>query len=966
MDALQLQIMGPLRIRRGETELNAGPRQQRCMLAVLMARVGRPIAIVDLIDLVWGPDPPASAVNIIHKYVGALRRLLEPGLPLRAPGSYLLRHSEGYRFVVGSATLDLVVFRRLVSSAKSKLAQGRPAEALDDYVDALFLCQGTAGGVLADTVAASAILAGIDGEFFDAVVAAAELAVQQGQPGRVLAPLRLAAEMGRLNEIVHASLVTTLAAQGHQAEALATFEAIRSRLAAELGIDPGPGLQHAQRRALTQAAMPEANDDVEPPQVRATLHPAQLPPDLPMFVGRERELATLTGLVSAGQAADRTSPLVVAMAGMGGVGKSTLSVHFAHLTAGRFPDGQLYLDFQGHLGEEKSLAAGDALRSLLYGLGIASVDVPDTADTRTGLYRSLTIGKRFLVVLDNVRDVAQVRPLLPNSPQSLVLVTSRQPLVGLAALEGAYLLNVDLPDLPTSRELLERRLTDLPRRTDVGRPETVDEIIELCGRLPLALAILAARMTARPQLSFGEVVAELRDGARRLHAFPGGRGVSDPRTAFSCSYRELSPAAARLFRLTSVTLSPGVSLASCTSLAGRTTAETEAALAELVEMGLITEHEDGRFTSHVLVRAYAEELFRETEPLPERQAAISRLLQHYLHSSFHAQVMLEPNRTPIEPPPPLPGVMPERPLTYSDAFRWFAVRREMLKEAVRVAADLGYAIVPWQLALTMQQYLQWAGYYQDWEDIMRWALRAARQHHDVVGEAHSLRSLAGARYSFGDNEEALRLLAEALQIYEKEGMRFEQALVHSNLHRVYSALCRHDIAIEHSRRALSLFRDLGNRRSENLSRFHQGKYLVDMRHFNEAIKVLTQVLEVNQQIGRGIEEGEIRNVIASNLAELGRIDEAVQQLELSAQASGRAGHRPNHFDALRQLTEVLMTIGDRDGARRALERAYAVLREFQGGGTDSLRTDLADLALQLGHGESDEQDVGEGQENSRS
>jgi tetratricopeptide (TPR) repeat protein len=272
----------------------------------------------------------------------------------------------------------------------------------------------------------------------------------------------------------------------------------------------------------------------------------------------------------------------------------------------------------------------------------------------------------------------------------------------------------------------------------------------------------------------------------------------------------------------------------------------------------------------------------------------------------------------------------------------------MLKEAVRVAADLGYGIVPWQLALTMQQYLQWAGYYQDWEEIMRIAVHAARRHRDVVGEAHSLRSLAGARHSFGGDDEALRLLSEALHIYEQRGMRLEQALVHTNSHRVYSALGRHDLAVEHSKKALALFRELGNRRSENLSLFYQGKSLLDMGQLDQAIEVLQQVLDVNQQIGRGIEEGEIRNTIAYNLAELGRLDEAVEQLELSAQTSGLVGHRPNHFDALRQLTELLIATGDQERARQAFDRARAILQEFQGGGTDSMRADLAELGQRIG------------------
>jgi tetratricopeptide (TPR) repeat protein len=271
----------------------------------------------------------------------------------------------------------------------------------------------------------------------------------------------------------------------------------------------------------------------------------------------------------------------------------------------------------------------------------------------------------------------------------------------------------------------------------------------------------------------------------------------------------------------------------------------------------------------------------------------------------------------------------------------------MVKEAVRVAAERGYGTVAWQLALTMQQYLQWAGYYQDWDEIMRVAVQAARRSHDVVGEAHSLRSLAGARHLFGDDDEALRLLLDALRINEERGLRLEQALVHTNCHRVYSALGRHDLALEHSRKALALYRALGNRRSENLCLFYEGKSLLDMGRFDEAIGVLQQVLDVNRRVGRGIEEGEIRNAIAVNLAELGRIDEAVEQLELSAKTSVLLGHRPNHFDALRQLTDLLITKGDRAGARRAFDRAHAILQEFQDGGTESMRAGLADLAQRI-------------------
>jgi DNA-binding SARP family transcriptional activator len=494
--AVYLQILGPLRVAAGDSEVDAGPRQQRCLLALLLARAGNPISMTGLIELLWGPDPPPSAVNVIHKYVGALRRLLEPGLPPRAPGSFLVRHGNGYRFTAGPETLDLLTFRRLVAEAKESAGRDELDEALDRYAAALRLVHGPAGEGLADTPAAQATLASLDGEFFDAVVTAAEVAVRLRRPSRLLAPLRRAAEMDPLGEFVQACLVTTLAAAGHQAEALTAYRSIRGRLARELGIAPGRDLQEAYQGVLTESG-PGA-------PVRA----AQLPPDLRLFTGRRAELAALHRL----RDRRRTGPLVVALAGVAGAGKSTLAVHFAHLVAGDFPDGQFYLDLW--------TKPPDAIQSLLHGLGVRTPDLPDTFDARVGAYRSLTAGKRVLILLDNVRDAAQVRPLLPSSAGSLVLITSRPPLLDLAARVGAHLMRVEVPDRRTARELLERRLADLPQATHGA--DLVEEIVELGGRSPLTLSLLAARLTAHPSLSMAAVAAELRATSPRRLAEPAG------------------------------------------------------------------------------------------------------------------------------------------------------------------------------------------------------------------------------------------------------------------------------------------------------------------------------------------------------------------------------------------------------------------------------------------------------------
>ena len=954
---LRLQVMGALRIWRGNTELDAGPRQQRCLLAVLLAREGRPIAMADLIDLIWGPGAPPSAVNVIHKYVGALRRLLEPDLRARVAGSYLVRQGNGYRFVADSETLDLIAFRQRVAAGRASAAEGDPEQALDRYADALELCQGAAGEGLSESAAATATFAAIDGEFYEAAAAAAEIATRVRRPSRVLAPLRLATKMGPLNEPVHASLMTALAAAGHQAEALAVYRTIRDRLAEDLGIDPGRDLQEAHRRVLNQTVTPAADSPADPsPALEAgetspppLVRPAQLPPDLSLFVGREAELDVLRGLVAGMRDERRGSPLVVAMDGMGGVGKSTLATHLAHLVAAEFDDGQLYLDLRGDQTVETSLPARDALPSLLYALGVPASNIPDTCDARVGTYRSLTARRRFLILLDNVRDSEQVRPLLPNSPGSLVLITSRRPLTALAAFDGAHLVRIEVPDMSSARVLLARRLAGLPNGAgdDSGDPEIVDEIIELCGRLPLALAVLAARLIARPRLSLATVLAELRDGARRLEAFPGVRGVHDPRTAFSWSYRQLSESAARLFRLLAVPPCQGLTAAACVSLTGADARRTRADVDELAEAALVTEDENGRLTSHVLVRAYAEELLLATDPAEGRQAALTRLLQYFLHSSINAQLVLEPHHRPAEPPAPLPGVVPESPVTPDEAVTWFAGQLDALDEAVRVAAETGHGTIAWQLAITLQRYLQRTGYIQHWENLMRVALRAARETGDEVGEAHVLRSLAGARYWYGAYDEALRLLETALRIYTDHGMVLEQGLVHANVRIVHDTAGNDESALVHSDKAAALLHAAGDSRDELTGLKGNGKALARIGRSEEAAETLWNALDLSLRTGSLTDESEIRDALARYLVARRRTREAVDQFRLAAAAAAAAGHGPMHVDALLGLLDLLIAEGDLTAAGDILRRTRELMRGFQDFGTEPHRRELERLAAQL-------------------
>ncbi|WP_239116459.1 AfsR/SARP family transcriptional regulator [Planotetraspora phitsanulokensis] len=944
--------MGPLRVWRGDIEVDAGPRQQRALLALLLAQHGRPVGLGELVDLIWVTDPPATAVNIIQKYIGALRRMLEPDVAPRSSGSYLARQGNGYRLTAGPDVLDLAAFGRFVTAAKAATAAGRTGEALDRYGEALQLCQGPAGGGLADNAAAAAVFAGIDGQFVDAAVDAAGIAVAEGRPGEVLAPLRQAARMFPLHEPVHAGLMVALAGADRQAEGLAVYQSIRERLADELGVDPGRELREAYLRVLTPIVVtPAVVSPTEPtvlvpaelpPTVPTVLVPAQLPPDLPLFVGRRAELAVLDDLVAA--TTNRTGPLVIAMDGMGGVGKSTLAAHFAHRVARKFTDGQLYLDLQGHEDDGEGVPVVEALRSLLYALGLRGADAPESLEALVGAYRSLTAGKRILVLLDNVRDQSQVQPLLPSSAGSLVLVTSRLPQVGLAVLGGARLIRVDLPDRQVAREMLERRLAHTDRVTG-GDAESLDAIVELCGRLPLALAILGARLSARPRLSLASVAAELRDDAHRLAAFPGGRGVRDPRTTFAWSYRQLSPDAARLFRLLSVALTPGITAEAATSLSAWEPRRTREALMELAEAALVTEDDHGRFTSHVLVKAYAEELFRETEPPAERAAAVSRLLQHYLHSALNAQSELKKSYVRSSPPPPPPdGVVAERQGSLENAYSWFDRHRDVLFEAVHVAAEGDHGVAPWRLALAMPQYLESAGLFRDWEDVVRLALRAAREQGDAIGEADLCRSLAGPRWYSGANDDALDLLRTALRHYTEHGMTKEQGAVLTNLQNIYDSLGDHEVALEHARQAVTLGRLSGERLTELNGLLGLGQSLAELKRFEEAVHALRQALDIGRDLDQWTEEAIGRHLLAQSLAGMGRVDEAIEEYTAAVRLAGVLAHGPIQVYSLRDLSKLLLSTGDVAGARRAFDRAVELMGTFQNGGPEFLQADLGQLA----------------------
>ena len=541
---------------------------------------------------------------------------------------------------------DLIAFRRILKDARAAYADNRPEDALDLLIEALGLRRGACGEGLGLYGPRRDYFTTVDQEYIAAVAEAADASLVSRPAPRILPLLRQVAFGEPWNESLQARLILVLAATGQQEQALARYQAVRERLSDELGVDPGAEMRTAHSKVLRQeflTAGQAISISSSPGTPSPLVPPAQLPADLPMFAGREWELSQLSAMLRPGSEFAGTVAVCV-IDGMAGIGKTTCAIHWAHHVAKHFEDGQLYLNLRGFDSSDSATAPTDALGAFLHSLGVPPRHIPGDPDTRAALYRSVLAGKRILIVLDNARDVKQVRPLLPGSPGCLVIATSRNPLTGLAMTEGARLLTLHLPSVLTAKEILERRLGTGRVAAEL---EAVEKIIQLCGRLPLALAIVSARAAAHPDFTLASIATDLRRTQGRLDAFGAAGLDADARTVFSWSYHLLTPRACRLFRMLSLQPATDITAAASASLLGVPPEAASQLVAELANTSLITEHRPGRYSFHELTRSYAAELSESTDTNTERHEALARLLDHYGHSNFAAQVELKPHRGPI-------------------------------------------------------------------------------------------------------------------------------------------------------------------------------------------------------------------------------------------------------------------------------------------------------------------------------
>jgi tetratricopeptide (TPR) repeat protein len=774
-----------------------------------------------------------------------------------------------------------------------------------------------------------------------------------GRPAELAGELRQLVAAHPLREDFHAQLMLALYRGGRQGDALAAYQHARRVLADELGVDPGPALQRMHQRILAADPGLLPTDSTGPAPGTAAFNgteapervvPRQLPGATRHFAGRAEAVKTLAGLAAEAGGESR-AVVIAAIEGTAGVGKTTLAVHFAHQVADRFPDGQLYVNLRGFDPAVPPMAPGEAVRIFLEALGVPAAQIPASLDAQAGLYRSLLAGRRMLVLLDNAADAGQVRPLLPAGPGCLVLVTSRSQLTGLVAAEGAYPQILDVLTDADARELLARRLG--PERLSAD-PAAAGELIELCARRPLALAIAAARAAAQPHLPLASLAADLREAGGRLDALDAGRGAANVRAVFSWSYQQLDVIEARLFRLLGLHPGPDIGAPAAASMAGLPPRPARAALAELARVHLLTEQTPGRYSFHDLLRAYAAERARADDSEAEQRAATHRMLDHYLHTAYPAAMMVHPSRRPVTPPALDSGAEPEQLPDKARAMAWFEAERRVLMGVVAQAPQAGFDAYAWYVSWPLARFLELRGPWHEWVIVERTALAATQRLGDRAAQAFAHWQLGYANARLGNYQASRAQLQQALGIYQELGDRVGQADVHHTLAIMVQFQSQYAEALDHSRQALELFAAAGDRTGQAIALNAVGWFHAMLGDHRQALAYCGQTLKLHQTLGYPKLEAATLDSLGYAHHHLGDHAESIACYQRALELYREVGDRWGQAETLGHTGDVHHAAGHRQQARQAWEEALAILEDLQHADADQIRAKLAGLGADPG------------------
>ncbi|MFG2194490.1 BTAD domain-containing putative transcriptional regulator [Streptomyces sp. NPDC048639] len=962
---LHFSVLGPVRAWRGEQQLPTGSPQQRALLAALLLRRGRTATAPELVDALWGEDPPEAAVAALRTYASRLRKAFGPD------ADALVSESGGYAIRIAPDGLDSERAERCAADAEKARGRGDRTGAGELIDAALDHWDGEP-------------LAGLPGPYAETqrtrleewrlqlIETRLDIDLETGHHAEAISELTALTAAHPLRERLRGLLMLALYRSGRQAEALAVYADTRRLLADELGIDPSTELGELHQGILQAdsdlAATPAGGQRGDPARGTAIVRPAQLPATVSDFTGRTafvgelgEQLATAEGRIMA----------VSAVAGIGGVGKTTLAVHVAHAARDHFPDGQLYVDLQG--AGARAAEPEAVLGAFLRALGTPDAAIPDAVDERAALYRSTLDGRRVLVLLDNARDAAQVRPLLPGTEGCAALITSRTRMVDLA---GAHLLDLDVMSPEEALQLFTKIVSE---ERVAGERDAALDVVAACGFLPLAIRIAASRLAARRTWTVSTLAAKLADERRRLDELQAGDLAV--RATFELGYAQLEPQQARAFRLLGLADGPDISLAAAAAVLDLDVFETEELLESLVDASLLESAAPGRYRYHDLVRLYAracagvthaEGQGRNEQPQgaegpDERDAALSRLLDFYLATAARVYALERPGDRLIEHVhhPKHAGLdFTDR----SEALDWLYREAECLLACVRqstsrttleragdlllttkdlaesgansrryeaaatairdAAAATGENKVEGRALTILTHVNSIAGRFDEADDAAQRAIALGRLTEDRVPscEAPNDRGIIAIYQS--RLEDAERYLLQALDAFRADANGPGEASALCNLSRVHLATGRTASAIELAQQGIAIYDRMGLALRLANGRYALGMALGNGGQTSEAVDRLSEALLVFRESRQRLWEGMTLFRMAEVHLAARKSAQAAAHAELALAVLRDVGGEWRRANVLRVLGEALEGIGQTDRARACWQDALVIFERL--------------------------------------
>ncbi|MFE6913806.1 AfsR/SARP family transcriptional regulator [Streptomyces rubiginosohelvolus] len=905
-DALRFTVLGPVRAWRGSQLLSSGSPQQRALLTALLLREGRTATAGELIDAFWGEDPPSQALATIRTYASRLRKILGQDTLVSESGGYAIRIDRG--------ALDLTLAQDLAAEAEKARAAGDRCQARTLINKVLGLWDGEA-------------LASVPGPYADnqrtrleewrlqLTETRLDLDLEVGCHAEAVSELTALTAAHPLRERLRELLMVALYRSGRQAEALAVYADTRRLLAEELGVDPRPELAQLQQRIL-RADEELARPADEPAPAPAPLRPAQLPATVPDFTGRSAFVAELGSRLAT---AEGSVMAVSAVAGIGGVGKTTLAVHVAHQARRHFPDGQLYVDLQG--AGARAAEPETVLGSFLRALGTADSAIPDTLDERAALYRSTLDGRRILILLDNAHDAAQIRPLLPGTPGCAALVTSRVRMVDLA---GAHLVDLDVMSPEEALQLFTRIVG--AERVGSEREAALD-VVAACGFLPLAIRIAASRLAARRTWTVSVLAAKLADERRRLDELQAGDLAV--KATFELGYGQLEPAQARAFRLLGLADGPDISLAAAAALLNLDPHVAEDLLEALVDTSLVESAAPGRYRYHDLVRLYARACAERDERAVERESALSRLLDFYLATAAGVYALERPGDRLADhrEPTQYSG------LKFADrhsAQDWLYTEANSLLACVRQSSGPGAVRRAVDLLWATKDLAESGANSKQYETAAITMRDLARSSDDARAEGRALITLTNARLVAGRFDQAERDAQRAMRLARAVDDPLPSCWAPNDLGIIALYQNRHTEGEAYLEQAIANFRADGNRPGEasalcNLSRIH-----LAMGNTTSAVALAQQGIDIYDELGHALRGANGRYALGLALTQSGRFADATEQLHDALAVFRDSRQRLWEGMATFRLAEVDLAAGLPAQAATKSEQALAILRGIGG------------------------------------